>query len=108
MRKAGLYTDRAVLLRLETAADPRSGAVTRRWAEVREVRCYRKRAMARAVIRGPEGFAEVDAYYHVPKAHRVGIGWRLRDRAGQLYDIVNIEPDRAGMYDLCECTLVNE
>lgn len=108
MRKAGLYTDRAVLLRLETAADPRSGAVTRRWAEVRAVRCYRERAMARAVIRGPEGFAEVDAYYRVPEVHRVEIGWRLRDRAGQLYDIVNIEPNRAGMYNLCKCTLVNE
>lgn len=92
---------------LVTATDPESGAVTRRWTDEKEIRAERVKFTAKAVMRGAEGFIQADAVFYVRHRHRIEDGWRVRDRAGMLYDVV-VEPDRENDLKLLKCTRVNE
>lgn len=105
--KAGRLTSFLTLCRLEVSKNPNTGAILRKWVDVREVRAERVKFIARAVTRGVEGFVEADAVFYVRDQHHVEDGWRVRERNGTVYDVV-VEPNREQGYNLLKCTKVND
>ncbi len=104
---AGRLTHFLTPLRLDTVTSAETGEARQVWTEGREMRAERVKFTARAVTRGAENVIAADAVYYVRIQHPVSDGWRVRDRAGTLYDVV-VEPNREKGLKLLKCTKAND
>ncbi|WP_303745040.1 phage head closure protein [uncultured Duncaniella sp.] len=105
--KAGRLNTFITPMHLTVTHDAVTGEARRVWEELPEIRAERVKYTARHVYNSAELVVGVDAVFHIRYAHPVRDGWRVRERGGDIYDVV-VEPNREKQLKLLRCTKVND